>query len=85
VYETRIEEVGQGFSMHDQEIRAKHFREAEASFRLEGMDASEDGFYQSVKARVIAGEIDGDEMMRLLLEDAKLRVKRVGTQLAHAS
>jgi len=71
--------------MRDEEVRAKHFREAEASFRLEGMDARDDEFYQAVKARVIAGEIDGDEMMRLLLEDAKSRFKRIGTELAHAS
>ena len=70
--------------MRDEDIRAKHFREAEASFRLEGMDASEDVFYQSVKARVIAGEIDGKEMSRLLLEDAKLRFKRTRSDLAIA-
>jgi hypothetical protein len=35
---------------------------------LEGLDSGGDAFYQAVKARVIAGEIDGEEMMRLLME-----------------
>lgn len=33
------------------------FREAEASLRLEGMDPSGEIYYESLKARVIAGEI----------------------------
>jgi hypothetical protein len=33
------------------------YREAEASLRLSGLDPSGDPFYESVKARVIAGEL----------------------------
>ena len=65
--------------MADAELRARYFREADASCRLEGLDSSGDDFYQAVKARVIAGEIDGEEMMRLLMEDS--RAKYQGAEL----
>jgi hypothetical protein len=71
--------------MREEEIRAKHFREAEASCLLEGLESSRDAFYQAVKARVIAGEIDGEEMMRLLTEDSRAKYEGVGADLAQAS
>jgi hypothetical protein len=59
--------------MREAQVREEAFRQVEASCLLEGMDASGDGFYQSVKALVIAGEIDADEMMRLLMEESKVK------------
>ncbi len=70
--------------MVESEVRAKYFREAEDSFRLEGLDPSGDEFYQATKARVIAGEIDADEMMRLVVENSKLKFKRNAAELAIA-
>ncbi len=40
--------------MHDPEVIAEHYRQAEASFLLEGLDSSGDLQYQAMKARVIA-------------------------------
>ncbi|MBV5056573.1 antitoxin VbhA family protein, partial [Escherichia coli] len=37
--------------------RIDGFRKAEASLKLEGMDPSGTPFYESVKARIISGEI----------------------------
>jgi len=71
--------------MTDQEVRAKHLRQAEASCLLEGLDSSGDAFYQAVKARVLAGEIDGAEMMRLLMEDSSANYQGAGSDLAQAS
>jgi hypothetical protein len=71
--------------MREEEIRAEHFRQAEASLLLEGMDSSKDEFYQAAKARVIAGEISIDEMMRLMIEDCKLRSKHRAAEMAIAS
>jgi len=50
--------------MTEQEIRAEHFRQTEASFLLEGLDSSNDAEYQAMKARIIAGEIDFDDAIR---------------------
>jgi hypothetical protein len=57
------------------EVKARDeaFRRAEASCLLEGLDASGDAFYQAVKQRVLAGEIDADEMTRLLVEDSRTK------------
>ncbi len=71
--------------MRDEAIRAEHFRQSEASCLLEGLDSSNDEFYQAVKARVIAGEIDGQEMMRLLMQDSRAKYEGVGAELAQAS
>jgi hypothetical protein len=71
--------------MRDEEVRAEHFRQAEANCLLEGLDSSEDVFYRTLKARVIAGEIDGEEMMRLLMEDSRAKYEGVGADLAQAS
>ncbi|MDK1905265.1 antitoxin VbhA family protein [Klebsiella sp. K4-170] len=43
------------------QLRINGFRKAEASLRLEGMDPSGTPFYESVKARIISGEISYDE------------------------
>ena len=59
--------------MSGSEVRKEAFRRAEASCLLEGMDSSGDAFYQTVKQRVVSGEIDADEMMRLLIEDSRVR------------
>ncbi len=64
--------------MRDDEARAKHFREAEASCLLEGLDGRGDALYQALKARAIAGEIGGEEMMRLLMEDSKAKYQDAG-------
>lgn len=71
--------------MREEEIRAEHFREAEASLLLEGLDLATDEFYQATKARVIAGEIDAREMMRLVVADSKTRYESSAPRLATAS
>ena len=43
------------------QLRINGFRKAEASLRLEGMDPSGTPLYESVKARIIAGEMTYDE------------------------
>jgi hypothetical protein len=70
--------------MHDKELRAKHFQDAEASFLLEGLDASGDLFYQETKARVIAGEIDSEEAIRLAVEYSKETSRAVLAETAAA-
>jgi hypothetical protein len=71
--------------MSAEEIKAEHFRQAEASCLLEGLDSSGDAFYNSLKARVVSGEIDGEEMMRLLMEDSRAKYEGAGADLAQAS
>lgn len=41
----------------DSQLRHEGFRKAEASLRLEGMDPSGTPLYESVKARIISGEL----------------------------
>ncbi|WP_323666610.1 HigA family addiction module antitoxin [Pectobacterium punjabense] len=41
----------------DSRLRIEGFRKAEASLRLEGMDPSGKPLYESVKARIISGEL----------------------------
>lgn len=43
------------------QLRLSGFRKAEASLRLEGMDPSGTPLYESVKARLLSGEITYDE------------------------
>ena len=43
------------------QLRVTGFRKAEASLRLEGMDPSGTPLYESVKARILSGEITYDE------------------------
>lgn len=38
-------------------LRIEGFRKAEASLRLEGMDPSGTPLYESIKARIISGEL----------------------------
>jgi len=57
--------------MSEEEIRAEHYRQAEASFLLEGLDSSGNQNYQRMKALVIAGEIDVDEAIRQTVEHYK--------------
>lgn len=47
---------------------AKAFREAEANFRLSGLDPLEIEHYRAIKAQLIAREIDFDEAIRLAVE-----------------
>lgn len=39
------------------QLRVDEFRKAEASLRLEGMDPSGTPLYESVKARILSGEL----------------------------
>jgi phosphoserine phosphatase len=57
--------------MREEEIRAEHFRQAEASFLLEGLDSSSNEHYQKMKALVISGELDIDESIRQTVEHYK--------------
>ena len=43
------------------QLRLAGFRKAEASLRLEGMDPSGIPRYESVKARILSGELSYDE------------------------
>lgn len=43
------------------ELRLTGFRKAEASLRLEGLDPSGTPLYESVKARLLSGELTFDE------------------------
>lgn len=43
------------------QLRLTGFRKAEASLRLEGMDPSGMPLYESVKARLLSGDITFDE------------------------
>lgn len=43
------------------QLRLTGFRKAEASLRLEGMDPCGTPLYESVKARLLSGEITYDE------------------------
>jgi len=70
--------------MSEEQVRAEYFRRAEASCLLEGLDSSGDDLYQRLKAKVISGELDGGEMMRLLMEDSKLKASRLRPELAIA-
>jgi hypothetical protein len=56
---------------HDAERIAEAYRQAEASFRLEGLDSTGNVQYETLRARVIAGEIDSDEAIRLTVEHYK--------------
>lgn len=57
--------------MTEEQVRAEHYRQAEASFRLEGFDPTGHEEYQELKARVIAGEIDVDDAIRQTVERYK--------------
>ncbi|MCU1322055.1 MAG: hypothetical protein JWM43_1704 [Acidobacteriaceae bacterium] len=46
---------------------AKAFRLGEASVRLEGFEPKDEPAYEGLRSRVIAGEIDVDEMVDQLL------------------
>lgn len=43
------------------QLRLTGFRKAEASLRLEGMDPSGTPLYESVKARILSGDLTFDE------------------------
>ncbi|BBQ86870.1 hypothetical protein WP3W18E02_P100010 (plasmid) [Klebsiella sp. WP3-W18-ESBL-02] len=43
------------------QLRLIGFRKAETSLRLEGMDPSGKSLYESVKARILSGELTFDE------------------------
>lgn len=49
------------------------FRKAEASLRLEGIDPSGTPLYESVKARLLSGEITFDEARAEILAHYKKR------------
>ena len=49
------------------QLRVDGFRKAEASLRLEGMDPSGTPLYESVKARILSGEITYGEGLAEIL------------------
>lgn len=53
------------------EEKEESFRQAEASVFLEGYDLSKDSFFQSLKARLLAGQITSDEMGKIILDHHK--------------
>jgi hypothetical protein len=70
--------------MTEEEVMAEHYRQAEASFLLEGLDSSGDLHYQAMKARVIAGEIDIDEAIRQTVEHFKALGRATAPELIAA-
>jgi hypothetical protein len=58
------------------ELRLTGFRKAEASLRLEGMDPSGTPLYESVKARLLSGELTFDEARAEILAHHKKRAMR---------
>ncbi len=52
----------------DSHAVAKVFREAEANFRLSGLDPLEIEYYRTVKAKLVTRELDFDEAVRLSVE-----------------
>jgi hypothetical protein len=50
----------------------RSLREAEASSRAEGVDTSDDPVYVRLKDRMLIGEIDADEAIRLYEKAYKL-------------
>lgn len=55
------------------ELRVTGFRRAEASLRLEGLDPSGTPLYESVKARLLSGELTFDEARAEILDHHKKR------------
>ena len=47
--------------MSNNAVRARGFRKAEASLKLEGMDPSGTPLYENVKKRIIEGKVTYDE------------------------
>jgi len=56
------------------QLRLTGFRKAEASLRLEGMDPSGTPLYESVKARILSGEVTYDEARAEVLAYHRKRV-----------
>lgn len=55
------------------QLRLTGFRKAEASLRLEGMDPSGTPLYESVKVRLISGELTFDKARAEILAHHKKR------------
>ncbi|WIL44563.1 antitoxin VbhA family protein (plasmid) [Pantoea agglomerans] len=55
------------------QLRLAGFRKAEASLRLEGIDPSGTSLYESVKARLLSGDITFDEARAEIMDHYKKR------------
>ncbi len=64
--------------MHDREAVLKTFEEAEAIFRLSGLNPDKNVAYQELKRRRIEGEISADSMGEALYQHFKNRVIPLG-------
>lgn len=58
------------------QLRLAGFRKAEASLRLEGMDPSGTPLYESVKVRILSGDITYDEGRAEILDHYQKRANR---------
>ena len=67
------EDSSAGDLMRDGEGVAKGFAEAEANFRLSGLDPSADALYQKLKSERIEGAITAEEMSRALMEHYRVQ------------
>ncbi len=74
LYACLIRILLKGKSMTKQQ-RIDGFRKAEASLKLEGMDPSGTPFYESVKARIISGEITYEQGKAEILSHYKARAE----------
>jgi hypothetical protein len=63
---------------------AKAFRDAEANFQLSGLDPLTIEHYKATKARIVAGEINLDEAVRLAVEH-HTKINRSSVPLPAAS
>lgn len=74
LYACLIRILLKGKSMTKQQ-RIDGFRKAEASLKLEGMDPSGTPFYESVKSRIISGEITYEQGKAEILSHYKARAE----------
>lgn len=62
--------------MVDSEIRARGFKNAEATLKLEGMDPSGTPLYEDIKKRIIAREISYEQGKTEIFEHYVQRAKQ---------
>ncbi len=57
----------------------RRFSAIESSFRIEGMDPSEDAIYRRAKADVLAGKLTAKQALAYVIEQTKLRSDRTSS------
>ncbi|EEW4238926.1 TPA: antitoxin VbhA family protein [Escherichia coli] len=62
--------------MSNSAVRARGFKKAEASLKLEGMDPSGTPLYEDVKKRIIAGDVSYEQGRAEIFEHYARRAKQ---------